>query len=147
MTNIDPKPSIRLTLGAVCLLVLLALARWLTGCTAQQGAAIAPVLATLGESACEALLPVADPQLGAVDVLACKGAEQAILAALRAAGVLTPPPASVSLGGGGAQPLPLVAHRPLRVAGQVVAIARLTPEQQMAVQAAMPAIVDAGADR
>lgn len=106
-------------------------------CTAAQGRAVAPVLLSLGEAACEAFVPMALPGYGAIDILGCKGAEAGIAAILGA----TVPATGPSLGGGGAAFTSTEPHRPLRIAGRVVYLVRAPADVVAAAQGRIDAQV------
>lgn len=112
-----------LLLAVPAILLLGPVVASLPGCTAAQGRAIEAPLLALGQAACDALLPLALPGLGPLDVLVCGGAESAVAGALAAAGPSTAP---VVVG----QSV-VVPHRPLRLRGKVVAWVR-TPADVVA---------------
>lgn len=112
---------------------VLAAALSLAGCSAAQGRAVGAEVLTLAEGACEALLPMAFPGYGALDVLGCKTAESLLAGAIGAAGP-PPAPSGSMLGGGGAAPRDVV-HRKLKVRGDTFAMVRDTPERIAVMQA------------
>ncbi len=116
------------------LAVLLPALIFLPGCAFAR-AAEGPLL-TMGEAACESFLPVALPGYGALDILACKGAEAALATLL---GAVAPPAAGSPLGGGGAAFVSSEPHRPLRVAGNVWALVRADASTVARAQARLDA--------
>lgn len=116
-------------------LLLFAFVSVMSGCSPVQGRAAEAALLSLGETACEAFLPLV---LKTGASLVCKGAETTISTALDFA-LSQPVPASPSIGGGRSEPVRV--PRGLLVNGKLAALVPLTAEEQASAQGKLNAAV------